>query len=260
MSGNHGRFIWCELMTPDTAGGKAFYSDVVGWSAQEMPGPDGTYTRFEADGYGVGGMMRLSDQHKAHGVPPNWTGYICSDDVDADCAKAERLGGKVMNPASDIPGIGRFAIVADPAGAVFAMMTPAPMDQERGAPPKGAQGLVGWNELMGGEPKDALAFYGEMFGWRAGEAHDMGPMGVYQLFRNQDGEVGGMMKRPPHMPVSAWNYYFTVPDIKAAADRVTSAGGQIINGPMEVPGGDWVLQGQDPQGAMFALTTGGPRP
>ena len=258
MSENHGRFIWCELMTPDTAGGKAFYGDVVGWTSVDMAGPDGPYTRFETDGYGVGGMMRLSDAHTAGNVPPNWTGYICSDDVDADAEKARRLGGSIMGAPWDIPGIGRVAIIADPSGAVFAMMTPAPT--ERPTPPEGTQGLVGWNELMGDEPAAALRFYGEMFGWQAGEGHDMGPMGVYQLFRNQDGEVGGMMKRPPHMPVSAWNYYYTVPDIQAAAARVKAGGGQVLNGPMEVPGGDWVLNGQDPQGAMFSLTTGGPRP
>ena len=254
MASDHGRFIWCELTAPDTAGGKAFYGVVVGWTAHEMPGPDGTYTRFEADGHGVGGMLALSPEMAAEGAPPNWTGYVAVDEVDAAAAKVASLGGSVMRPAADIPGIGRFAIVTDPFGAAFAIMTPAPMEGSQPQAPPKSLGHPAWRELMGGPADQSLAFYGAMFGWKDDGVHDMGPMGAYQLFANQDGQVGGMMKRPDHMPVSAWNYYFQVGDIDAAAGRVTAGGGQVINGPMEVPGGDWVLQGVDPQGAHFALS------
>ena len=253
MSKDHGRFIWCELMTPDVAGATRFYGAVVGWTAHELPGPDGVYTRVEADGYGVGGMMALTAEAASQGVPPNWTGYFAAADVDAAAAKVTRLGGAVMRPAQDIPGIGRFAVVADPFGAVFAMMTPAPMDQQPPQAPPSALGHTAWRELAGGPPEPAFAFYAEMFGWTKSTAHDMGPMGIYQLFNNQDGEVGGMMAKPPEMPGVGWAYYFRVGDIGAAAKRVADAGGQILNGPMEVPGGDWVLQGMDPQGAMFSL-------
>jgi hypothetical protein len=253
MSDDHGRFIWYELMTPDVAGAKDYYRRVVGWQAQDMPMPGGAYTVLDVGGAGVGGMMPLGEEHKAAGVPPNWTGYVFVDDCDASAEKARALGGSVMRPPQDIPGIGRFAIIADPAGAVLAIMKPVPPAEARPPIPPGAEGGPAWHELYGADPASGFAFYGELFGWTKGEGYDMGPMGVYQLFNNVDGQVGGMMKRPENVPHPAWQYYFRVGAIDAAADRVKAAGGQVLMGPMEVPSGDWVLQAADPQGANFAL-------
>jgi predicted enzyme related to lactoylglutathione lyase len=253
MSEFHGRYIWYELMTPDVAGAKTFYGQVVGWTSRDMPMPGMTYTIVEADGQGVGGMMTIPQEVAASGMPPNWTGYVAVDDVDATAAQVKSLGGAVHREPEDIPGIGRFAIIADPAGAALAVMTPAPMDEPR--PPSGPRdaGHTGWHELYGGEPDASLAFYSQLFGWRKDDIFDMGEMGPYLLFANQQGQIGGMMRRPAQVPVSAWIYYFNVGDIDEAAGRVTSAGGTIMMGPMEVPGGEWVLQGMDPQGAVFAL-------
>jgi predicted enzyme related to lactoylglutathione lyase len=82
---------------------------------------------------------------------------------------------------------------------------------------------------------------------------DMGPMGKYQIFTTRTGQAGGMFTKPAQEPQPYWLYYFNVEAIDAAADRVKSAGGQVVNGPMEVPGGAWIINGIDPQGAMFAL-------
>jgi predicted enzyme related to lactoylglutathione lyase len=250
---DHGRFIWYELMTPDMAGAKAFYGDVVGWTSSDMPGAEGHYALFGIGGYEVGGLMPLAEEHKAQGVPPNWTGYVAVDDADAAAAKAKSLGGSVMREPEGIPGIGRFAIVADPNGAVLAIMKPTPPEGGRPAPPADGLGLAGWRELYSGPTGETFAFYAALFGWTQDEAHDMGPMGLYQLFSNQDGQVGGMMQKPDNVPAACWLYYFKVGDIDAAAARVKAGGGQVLNGPMEVPSGDWVLQGMDPQGAMFCL-------
>jgi hypothetical protein len=85
---------------------------------------------------------------------------------------------------------------------------------------------------------------------------DMGPMGLYRVFdqgdHNQMGD-GGIMAKAPHIPVSCWNFYFCVDSIKAAIQRVESGGGKVLNGPVQVPGGGWIINGQDPQGAMFSL-------
>lgn len=254
MSDAHGRFIWYELMTPDVAGAKAFYGEVLGWTSREI-GMDGmTYTVVETDGVGVGGVYDMIPELAAQGVPPNWTGYVAVDDVDSAAEQVKRLGGAINRPPEDIPGIGRFAIVADPAGAVIAIMTPAPMDQPP-SPPAGPRdpGHAGWHELFGGDPDASIAFYGELFGWRKDGVFDMGEMGPYLLFANQAGQIGGMMRRPPQVPAACWVYYFNVGDIDAAAGRVTGAGGAVMTGPMEVPGGEWVLQATDPQGAVFAL-------
>ncbi|MBW8813293.1 MAG: VOC family protein [Caulobacterales bacterium] len=254
MSDTHGRFIWYELMTPHPAAAKTFYRQVVGWQAQDMPvGDSPPYTVFDVGGAGVGGMMPLGEEHKAAGVPPNWTAYVCVDDVGASAKQVDQLGGSVMRPPQDIPGIGRFAIVADPAGAVIAIMTPVPPEQPRPQLPPGAEGGPAWHELYGADPARGFDFYGALFGWTKAEAHDMGPMGIYQLFNTPDGQVGGMMRKPDHIPQPVWVYYFQVGDIEAAADRVKAAGGQLRMGPMEVPSGAWVLQGVDPQGAAFAL-------
>ncbi|WP_296597153.1 VOC family protein [Phenylobacterium sp.] len=250
---DHGRFIWYELMTPDIPAARAFYGDVVGWTASKMPGDGMEYWVLEADGAGVGGVMMLGDEHKAQGVPPNWTGYVAVDDCDMAAAKVTSLGGSVIRPPADIPGVGRFAIVADPFGAVLAIMKPTPPEGGRPETPSGALGHTGWHELYTGPTDTAFTFYEQLFGWRKDGVHDMGPMGAYQLFANRDGQVGGMMLKPEQVPACCWLFYLRVGDIDAAAARVTAGGGQVMNGPMEVPSGDWVLQGVDPQGAMFCL-------
>jgi len=253
---DHGRWIWYELITSDTAGAKRFYGDLVGWTAQDMPMPDGggePYSIFSADGNGVAGMMNLGEPMKAEGMPPNWTGYICVDDCDAAAEKVKSLGGSVRREPLDIPGIGRFAIVIDPAGAVFAIMKPTPQDPPRPSVPPGTLGHTSWHELYGAPPETGFDFYAQMFGWTKADAMDMGPAGTYQLFNNQDGQIGGMMKKPDEVPAPYWNFYFKVGEIAAAAERARAGGAQIMMGPMEVPGGDWVFQGADPQGALFAV-------
>jgi hypothetical protein len=254
MSDDHGRFIWYELMTPDVAAAKQFYAAVVGWAANDMPMGDGSpYCMLEADGAGVGGMMTLSGEHKAAGVPPNWTAYVCVDDCDAAAEKAKALGGGVMRPPTDIPGIGRFAIIADPHGAVSAIMKPVPPSDARPRAPKGTPGHGGWHELMAGDAGVDFPFYQALFGWTETGRFDMGGMGVYHLFGNADGQVGGIMTKPAQVPVACWSYYFETDDVDAGAERIKAAGGTVTNGPMDVPDGSRIVQGTDPQGAAFAL-------
>jgi predicted enzyme related to lactoylglutathione lyase len=158
----------------------------------------------------------------------------------------------VHREPSDIPGVGRFSVVADPFGAAFQLFHAAP---EFMMPPDGkGPGFVAWRELMAGDMEKAWAFYTALLGWTCSADHDMGPMGTYRLFKTGgEADVGGMMTKPANLPASFWTYYFSVDGIRAAAERVATAGGVVINGPMQVPGGDWVLQATDPQGGMFAL-------
>ena len=253
---SHGRFIWYELITPDVDGAKRFYGDLVGWAAQDMPMPDGggePYSMLSSNGHGVGGIMHLGEAMKAEGMAPNWTGYVCVDDCDAAAAKAAGLGGSVKRRPLDIPGIGRFAIIADPAGAVFAIMKPIPPEGSRPPSDINAVGQTGWHELFGADPSEGFPFYSDMFGWTKAGAMDMGPAGNYLLFNNQDGQIGGMMRRPDDVPASFWLYYFRVADIDAAAAKVKATGGQVLMGPRDVPNGHRIVQGTDPQGAMFAV-------
>ena len=101
----------------------------------------------------------------------------------------------------------------------------------------------------------AFAFYSGQFGWETMEEMDMGPMGTYRIFGADGVQMGGMMDKPDDMPASAWGFYFNVDGIDAAIERITANGGQVLMGPHEVPGGSWIVQAVDPQGAKFALVS-----
>ncbi|KAA6463292.1 VOC family protein [Acidobacteria bacterium AB60] len=248
-----GKFAWYELMTSDTQAAGKFYSDVVGWTTQEMPSPDGTpYTTFNVGGAGMAGMMNIPG-HVA------WVGYIHVDDVDAHIEKVVAAGGKLFRPATDIPGMLRFAVLSDPQGAAICLFTPdaAMPTPQRPEPP--APGTIGWHELYTTDLEGATDFYRKLFGWTKLSDMDMGPMGTYRIFDQGEQKPmgdGGMMTKPPHVPVSCWNFYFVVDSIGEAAKRVNAGGGKILHGPAPVPGDSWIINAQDPQGAMFALVSG----
>lgn len=254
MSDTHGKFIWAELMTPDTDAASRFYGHVIGWQVKDYGPPHEGYLICEANGRGVGGMMTLADEHKAAGIPPNWTRYVAVDDVDTTAKLFEEKGGKIMRPPEDIPQVGRFAVVADPFGAVLCIMTPLPMDPA--SIPKDAEdqtGHVGWNELFTDDVDRAMAFYGDVFGWTKDHDFDMGEMGPYRIFAFRGQQTGGIMKRLPQIPVCHWGYYFNVDGLDDAITRVSAGGGKVVNGPMEVPGDSWIVNCQDPHGAYFSL-------
>jgi len=242
-----GSFVWCELMTSDKAGAESFYKKVVGWGTEPF-GPDGSYTVLNnSTGVGVGGIMTLPAEAK--GMPPCWMMYIGTPDVDAMAMRVAQLGGRVLKQPSEIPNVGRFAVVSDPYGAVFNIFTPRGPDMDRS---KGT-GRFSWFELYTPNPEGAWKFYESLFGWEKTSAMDMGEMGVYQMFGRGGGiPNGGIMKPPPGAP-PAWMPYALVKDAKGAAAAATANGGKIVNGPMEVPGGDWIAVGVDPQGATFAV-------
>lgn len=254
-----GRFFWYELMTSDQDAAIQYYEKVVGWNASDMPMPDGSgarYTILNAGERGVGGLMQITADMKAGGAVPAWVGYIHVADADAAAKSIADAGGKVLMGPMDIPGVGRFAMVTDPGGAAFYVMMPFP--RADGVPPPLAQyapGNVGWHELYAadGEAK-AFDFYSGQFGWTTAGTMDMGEMGTYRLFATGgEDAVGGMMDKPAPMPMGAWQFYFNVDAIDAAATRITDHGGTIVMGPIEVPNMMWVVQGLDPQGAHFAL-------
>jgi predicted enzyme related to lactoylglutathione lyase len=247
-----GSFVWCELLTSDAAAAESFYKKVVGWTAVPFA-PDGSYTVFNNSlGSGVGGVMRLPDQARQMGAPPHWMMYIGTPNVDETASRIAQLGGRVLKQPADIPNVGRFAVVQDPFGASFAILTPKPAAGSA-APKRGGAGDFSWFELYTPNPEGAWKFYETLFGWEKMSAMDMGEMGVYQMF-GRGGSIpnGGIMKPPPGTP-AAWMPYAMVKDAKRSAATATANGGKIINGPMEVPGGDWIAQGVDPQGAMFAV-------
>jgi predicted enzyme related to lactoylglutathione lyase len=120
-----GAFTWCELRARDIEKAKAFYAAVFGWGA-ETSGSDGpmAYTEFKVGGESVAGMMQMTDEFPAE-VPPHWLVYIEVADTAAALGKAQELGAGVQVPVVDFPG-GKFAVLTDPQGAAFGVMTPAP--------------------------------------------------------------------------------------------------------------------------------------
>jgi predicted enzyme related to lactoylglutathione lyase len=252
MAAETGRFVWYELMTTDIEAAKAFYTKVVGWGVQDSQMPGMQYWMYTMGDAQLAGLMDLPQEARQMGTPPSWIGYVLVENVDTSAELATQNGGRVYVPGTDIPGVGRFAIVADPAGAALGLLQSANPEQDM-LPDQRAPGRVGWHELYGDDPSTGFDFYAKLFGWQKQESMDMGDMGAYQIFGKGEGQLGGMMRKPPMVPVSYWAYYFNVGNIDEAAERVKSAGGQILNGPMDVPGGGWIVQGMDPQGAAFAL-------
>jgi predicted enzyme related to lactoylglutathione lyase len=245
------QFMWYELQTSDAAAAERFYTAVVGWKTDKMGEGPLTYTIFNAGRGGVGGMPILDPGDIPNG--PLWMGYIGVDDVDAYAQRVPAAGGAIHIPPTDIPGVGRFAQASDPQGAAFTLFKG---NQPEGPPTGGVDepGYIGWHELVTSDPKAGFAFYAGLFGWKALDAFEMGDAGPYQMFSEGGDEAeGGVMKAPADAQRPLWSHYFQVDSIAAAVARVEAAGGRIVNGPHEVPGGQWIAQGFDPQGAMFSL-------
>jgi predicted enzyme related to lactoylglutathione lyase len=254
MSNRHGTPIWYELMTKDPLAARNFYNIVVGWEIDESV-PDGSsmdYRMISAKDGLVGGVFRLTDEMCESGAAPFWTMYIGVDDVDKSVAALISAGGSVQLTAFDIPSVGRIAMVSDPQGAPFYVMRGASNELSTACNPDRA-GHGAWHELHTSDGAKATDFYCAQFGWSRSRAVDMGPMGNYQVIDIGGRDLGGTMT-DSKFPRPAWLIYFRVDGIESAARRIAAAGGKVINGPMEVPGGGWILNGLDPEGAMFALT------
>ncbi len=250
MADPKGAFIWYELLTTDAAAAAAFYGDVVGWQVSDsgMPGMD--YRILNAGEQSVGGLMALDENMLAGGARPAWLGYIAVDDVDRAVGELTEDGAAVHVPPTDIPDVGRFAMLNDPQGIVFYVMH-ATNNEPSHAFRQGAAGHCAWNELATPDPEAALGFYTRHFGWQRGETMPIGELGDYQMLDLGETTIGAVMQAAGAPPM--WRFYFRVPDLAAALERIQAAGGQLLHGPQPVPGDDEILIAADPQGAMFAL-------
>jgi predicted enzyme related to lactoylglutathione lyase len=246
-----GRFLWYDLMTTDPQGAHAFYAKVAGWGLQRFGDTEPPYMMFARGGAPLGGCMQLPEEASKMGAPSHWIGYIGTPDLDDTYATAVKLGARTYVPPRDIPTVGKFAVIADPQGATIAFFTPL-NEQPPSHPPE--VGDVSWHELTTTDPDAALRFYQQLAAWEQTGSHDMGPMGTYHMFGREGHTLGGMFKKPEDMPApSHWTVYIRVPDIQTGAGAVKGNGGQVLMGPHQVPGGDWIVICTDPQGAVFAL-------
>jgi predicted enzyme related to lactoylglutathione lyase len=248
-----GRPVWYELRTTDMKGAESFYKNVVGWTTSPFEGAGQPYTMFNRSAnQSVGGVMTKPPDMKA---PPFWAMYVGVPKLEEAAAHIKRLGGQAHTEVISIPDVGRLQMMMDPQGAAFYIIEPSSSERR----PEGAPevGDASWHELMTTDWRAAMKFYEQVFGWKPSQAMDMGEMGTYQMFDRPHGMIGGMMNKPPEMAnvPPNWQIYFRVPDVHAAAERIKANGGKILNGPMEVPDGDWVVNAMDPQGAAFGLHT-----
>lgn len=249
----HGDFLWYELITPDPEASAKFYGPIFGWTARPPMSDVGGYRVFGLPSADIGGFMPAPAGMQ--GAPPAWFGYIAVEDVDRTAAKAVELGAAQHVPPTDIPGVGRFAFLADPGGAMFYVMRGASEGTSHAYDPN-AVGHCRWNELTAHDPAAIWDFYAALFGWTKGGAMPMGPMGDYQ-FLDQGGKTfGALMKGAPGAQ-PGWRQYFGVADIDLACQKIANAGGAVLEGPHEIPGGEFSAHARDPQGGSFGLV--GPR-
>jgi predicted enzyme related to lactoylglutathione lyase len=242
-----GCFVWYELMPRDVPAAIAFYSEVVGWKTQ--PFGNGDYQMWVGSQGPLGGVMKLPDEVAKAGAPPHWMAHVAVDDVDATAALAVKLGGRICHPPTDIPTVGRFAVVGDPQGATLSIFR-GNGAMELHDPAK--DGEFCWNELLTSDSAAGFRFYSELVGWKVIEDMDMGPMGTYRIYGVGDRRLGGMMTVPKGAPMpTTWLYYVSVGDLDGAVARATRAGAKVMNA-MDVPGGR-IAQLLDSQGAAFAL-------
>jgi predicted enzyme related to lactoylglutathione lyase len=246
-----GRFVWYDLMTTDPGAATEFYTKIAGWGTQQWEGSATSYTMWTNQNAPLGGVMKMMPE-TMDTMPPHWIGYVAVPNVDETATQAESLGGKVLTPPMDIPEVGRFAVISDPQGAAIAIFTPASDAPGHDGPPN--VGEFSWHELTTTDHQSAYDFYQKLFGWDKTGDFDMGEAGMYQMYGRGELPLGGMWTKPADMPMPPnWLYYIQVPNVDEAAERVKALGGQVLNGPMEVPGGDRIAQCLDPQGAAFAV-------
>jgi len=212
-----------------------------------------------SDGGYAGGVLHLTEEMQQHGGRPGWLGYIHVNDVDEKVAAVEAAGGKTWMAAMDIANVGRVALLSDPAGAPFYVMTPIPPEGNPDAQsdvfsPQGI-GRCAWNELVTSDLAGAKSFYPAQFGWTLGEVMPMGPMGDYQFIEQGGRTIGAMFAPGDRQP--AWRFCFRVESLERSIEAVKSGGGEILFGPTEVPNGGRIIQATDPQGAFFMVIEGG---
>jgi predicted enzyme related to lactoylglutathione lyase len=243
-----GQFVWYDLVTTDPAEAPRFYGEVAGWGTADFDNVPG-YKMFTNDGVPGGGYVK-SGEGGMGDAPPHWLPYVATANVDKTAALAKELGGKILDGPADIPNTGRYAIIADPFGAVIAIFASASPGEANDNPP--TRGQFSWNELTTSDQVKAFEFYQKLFGWETQSEYDMGKMGIYRMYGKNGKMYGGMMNAAPGMPI-AWLPYIMVDDADKAVARSTAAGGSTIRPPIEVPGGDRVAVLRDPQGAAVGV-------
>lgn len=247
-----GDFIWYELMARDSEALRSFYQQVMGWTMVEQKANGESYPTFAVGDDYIGGLLNLSDEMAAQGARPTWLGYVGVDDVDDSARKVEELGGKLLMPPRDIPGVGRFAMVTDPQQIPFYIMRGAVEGRSTAFSPD-AVGRCSWNELTTPDQDGAITFYAALLHWENRESMAMSDTAEYKLLHLGDVMIGGVSPCTDEQSRPGWTFYFRVPNIYQAIEKIKRNGGELLFGPHEVPGDDYIVIAEDPEGVIFGL-------
>ncbi|MBP7148249.1 MAG: VOC family protein [Acidobacteria bacterium] len=247
-SPHQGLFVWHDLMTTDPGKAASFYGSLFDWQMKDEKLGDGTYTMIMNSGRGIGGM---NAHDPARGGPSHWMCHVLVGDIEATVRETKRLGGAIVLPATEIPGVGWFAVLKDPQGAHISTFQERPGSPEDWELPMGP-GTFCWHELLARDPGRAIEFYCGLFGWTHSQ-QEMGELGTYHMFHRGDAFAGGMLAMPAGSDgPSAWLPYVYVTDLERAVAQTTRLGGQVCVPPTIVPGVGHFAVATDPTGAYFA--------
>lgn len=241
------KFVWFDYVAPDIGKAQAFFGELFGWKAQQVPMPDGAYTMIALGDHTIGGYMPTPS-----GAPPigHWISHLRVADAAATCAKITALGGKVYKEPMRMGDFGTMAIVADAQGGVFALWEPAKLDPASGDY-KDMPGAWCWNELASHDPVKAVAFYTQL-GFEE-QKMDMGPMGTYHLLASGGVQRAGIMKTPMPDAPQAWMPYVQVTNVDDTVAKAQKLGAQVQVPPNDVPTVGRIAIFTDPQGGWLGL-------
>lgn len=249
-----GIFCWVDLATTDPEGAKAFYGELFGWEAEDMPvDEETTYAMMRLGGDDICGLYELPADQREQGVPPYWHTLVNVESADATAETARKAGGEILAEPFDVLDAGRMAVIQDPAGAVFSVWQPR---AHIGASRVNDVGCMGWNELNTREPEKASEFYSALFGWEMETMQEDGKL-AYVLIKNNGWMNGGVMPATEQHgdAPSFWLPYFTVSSCDEAVGKIRELGGAVFMEPFE-PGEGRISVVSDPRGAVFAIFEG----
>jgi predicted enzyme related to lactoylglutathione lyase len=245
-----GQPCWADVTSPDVDAAARFYSELFGWTADKAPQPEaGGYTMFSKDGKYTAAASPPAPG--TEGIPPHWTVYLASDDVDATAGKVREAGGQVMTDPFDVFDSGRMTIAVDPTGAAFGVWQAG---THIGAQLRREPGTMNWAEVQTKDPAAARRFYEQVFGYETEEAQMAGPS-PYVLLKVNGQPTAGLIKIGEDwgdVP-SNWSVVFEVEDTDAAIAKAEELGGKRITEPMDIPEVGRFAVVADPWGAPFQV-------
>ncbi len=235
---------WVDLMVNDVDAALAFYAAAMGWRPGERSGPEfGGYAMWFADDEPVAGVGPINGDY-----PPSWTVYVGTTDIESTLNSAAASGGQVLAPAMTIGPLGKMAVLADPAMAVFGLWEAADFG---GFSRSGEPGFPAWFDVQSTDIDATRAFLRGLFGYTESSPDPAPPMADYRQLDLDGVPIMGSMGAFA-VPVSFWMTYFAVADVDAAVERATGAGGTVLHGPEDTPFGRLATLA-DPEGAVFSL-------